>query len=272
MVLTLGVALAAAVLIGLAVRAHRLAGPAVDAWARERGLTLSDESRALVASYLQRSRSLRLVGAATGLVLATSVTATLADGRLDGVSPWLAAIAGYLVGIATAEATVRRPPGRRAAVRPRLLQDYLSPQAMGAQRRTAAGAAAIAIAALAVPVRQPELVPRWGRISLILGVVVVAVGTEVIQGWLIRRPQPVVSTSLIEADDAIRRQSVHSIAGAAIGMLCVLAGLALWPLAASDIQILRWTAWVPALLSVPIGFAACTYFESGGWQIRRTAP
>ena len=38
---------------------------------------------------------------------------------------------------------------------------------------------------------------------------------------MVRRPQPFTSPSLVAADDAIRAQSVHAIAGAGLALLLV---------------------------------------------------
>lgn len=80
---------------------------------------------------------------------------------------------------------------------------------------------------------------------------------------------------MLKADDAIRRQSVHSIAGAGMGLQWLLASVALWALAGSDVEVLRWTMWLPAILAWIIALTRCTYYDSGVWQRRaegRCAP
>ncbi|MGY6502731.1 MAG: hypothetical protein ACXIVQ_17780 [Acidimicrobiales bacterium] len=258
------------VLVGLAIRAYRRSGASADAWARERELTLDDENRAMVVSYLQTSRSLRVLGVLAGPMVALVVALAVGEASLVPSYMWLpAAVAGYMVGIVVAEVLLPRPKSQRAAVRPRRLPDYLSPWALRSQRRAAVGAGALAAIAVAVPTREPAWVSISGRVAIFVGVLVVVASAEGIQRWLIRRPQPVVSAALLEADDAIRRQSVHSIAGAGIGMQWLLVGAASWALAVSDVQFFRWTMWVPAMLSSALALAACTLYDRGWWQIRR---
>ncbi len=263
-------ALPATVLVLLAIRAYRRSGDLVEPWARERDLAVDDTNRAMVAWYLRTSRTLRLLGILAGFVLAPLIGLALGDRTLGGGYVWYAAVAGYLGGVAYAEVALRRPPGGQASIRRRVLDDYLSPWARRGQRRTAVVAGALAGLTLLVPMRAPVLVSTGHRIALALAVPAVLLAVEVLQRWLVRRPQPVVAPSLLRADDAIRRQSVHSIAGAGMGLQWLLAGAAMWALAGSDVQLLRWTMWLPALLAWGVAIGSCTHYDSGVWQ-RRTA-
>lgn len=182
-----------------------------------------------------------------------------------------AAITGHLVGVAYAEVALRRPSGGSASLRPRVLSDYLNPRAQQAQRRAATFAALVAVAAGAVPMPESPLVSTSARVTVLAAVPVVLVSVEALERWLIRRPQPVVSQALLRADDAIRCHSVHSVAGAALGLLWVLAGLAMWTLAVSDVQILRWTMWIGALAAWGTAVGSVTLYDHGVWQ-RRRAP
>lgn len=262
----------AAVLVGLAIRAYRNAGSLVEPWAHERGLEIDSTNRAMVAWYLRTSRTLRLLGVLAGWLLAPLTALALGDEGLGAGYLWLAVVAGYLGGVAYAEVALRRPAGVRASMRRRELGDYLSPWARRAQRRTAMFAGVCALAAVVVPMRSPSLVSEATRLAILVAVPVVWAGVEALQRWLVRRPQPVVATSLLRADEAIRRQSVHSIAGAGMGLQWLLAGSAMWVLAGSDVQILRWTMWIPGTLSWGIALGACTYYDSGVWQRRREEP
>jgi hypothetical protein len=261
----------AGVLVALAIRAYRYSGTLVEPWAKERQLEVDSTNRAMVAWYLRTSRTLRLLGVLAGFVLAPLVALALGDESLGGGYTWMAAIGGYLGGVAYAEVALRRPSGTHASVRRRELSDYLSPWARRGQRRTAVVAAGFAGLAVVVPMREPQLVSLGGRVAVLLAVPAVLLGIEALQRWLVRRPQPVVSRSLLEADDAIRRQSVHSIAGAGMGLLWLLAGTAMWTLAASDVQVLRWTMWIGGLLAWGVAIGSCTHYDSGIWQ-RRTTP
>jgi len=262
----------AAVLVGLAIRSYRHSASLVEPWARERDLEIDSTNRAMVAWYLRTSRTLRLLGVLAGFVLAPLTALALGDEGLGAGYLWLAAVAGYLGGVAYAEVALRRPAGTAASMRRRELSDYLSPWAQRAQRRTAAFSGFCALAAVAVPMRDPLFVSLPARVATLVAVPFILLGVEALQRWLIRRPQPVVATSLLRADDAIRRQSVHSIAGAGMGLQWLLAGASMWALAGSDVQILRWTMWIAGLLAWGIALGACTLYDSGVWQRRTEAP
>lgn len=261
----------ALLLVALAIRAYRFSGDLVEPWAQERDLEIDSTNRAMVAWYLRTSRTLRLLGVVAGFVLAPLLTLALGDESSGAGYVWLAAIAGYLVGVAYAEVALRRPSGTHASVRRRVLSDYLSPWAKRGQRRTAGFAAVFAALAVAVPMRESQPVSMEARVAVLAAVPVVLGGVELLQRWLVRRPQPVVSTSLLLADDAIRRQSVHSVSGAGMGLLWLLAGVAMWTLAGSDVQVFRWTMWIAGLLAWGIALGACTRYDNGVWQ-RRTEP
>lgn len=262
----------AVVLVGLARRAYRYSPALVEPWARERGLEIDSTNRAMVAWYLRTSRTLRLLGVLAGLVLAPLTALALGDEGLGAGYVWLAAVAGYLGGVAYAEVALRRPAGSVASMCRRELSDYLSPWAQRAHRRTAAFAGLCAAAAVVVPMRDFPFVPQLARVAMLVAVPLVWAGVEALQRWLVRRPQPVVAASLLRADDAIRRQSVHSIAGAGMGLQWLLAGASMWALAGSDVQILRWTMWIAGLLAWGIALGACTHYDSGVWQRRTDEP
>lgn len=264
-------AVLAAVMVGLASWMYRRAGAAANRWARARGLALSDENRPMVVGYLRASRMFRFLGMAAGFVIPPLAVLALGKWPPAWEYGWPMVVFGYLAGIVCAEVTLRRPRGRRASVRPRGLRDYLSSSAVRAQRATAACAGVLAGAALAVPMREPVLASRWSRAAVLVGVVVVFTGVEVVERWLVRRPQPVVSVPLLAADDAIRRQSVHSIAGAGMGMQWLLAGAAMIILAGSDLQLLRWTMWEPAMLSWMVAFVACGWYDWGVPPVRTSS-
>lgn len=261
----------ALLLVALAIRAYRFSGNLVEPWARERDLEINSTNRAMVAWYLRTSRTLRLLGVVAGFVLAPLLTLAFGDESLGIGYVWLAAVAGYLVGVAYAEVALRRPSGTQASVRRRVLSDYLSPWAKRGQRRTAGFAVVFAALAVAVPMRESQPASMQARVAVLVAVPVVLVGVEALQRWLVQRPQPVVSTSLLLADDAIRRQSVHSVSGAGMGLLWLLAGVAMWTLAGSDVQVFRWTMWIAGLLAWGIALGACTRYDNGVWQ-RRTEP
>lgn len=237
-----------------------------DDWASERMLALDAGSRALIADYLGTTRWLRITGVLVGVGAALLTPSSI--GFVPDVlrSPWLPGIIGYLLGTVAGEVALRRPRGSRAAVRVRTLDHYLSPWAKRAERLVAAVALVVIGIGFVVPDREAELSPYGESVGLLVGVVVVLLGAESLQRWIVRRPQPVVSAAMLAADDAIRRASVHAIAGASLGLQSILAGGGFWALALSDVQMLRWTMWVPALASLGIALGCCTMFDDGRWQ------
>ncbi len=245
-------------------------------WARAHALDLTPGNRPMVAWYLLTARVLRTWGVLGGLFLPPLVGAAF-GGRGSASPVW--AFVGYLVGAIYAELSLVRPLGegrRSASLVPRELTDYLPRRLLWAQRGLGALAAAGGVAALVVPYgeRSPWFEPPA---PLLLGAVaaagaVLGLGLEQLQRWLVRRPQPFVEPSLVAADDAIRSQSVHSVAGSGIAVLLVLCGVAAGALGASDIQFLRWTMWVFAAFSFVVALYACLYYGHRAWRVPRPAP
>jgi hypothetical protein len=96
-----------------------------------------------------------------------------------------------------------------------------------------------------------------------------AVALEALERWVVRRPQPFTSPSLVAADDAIRAQSVHAIAGAGLALLLVtLSGLFV-VLTASDVDLLNATMWLPALVAFVLSIRACRDIGQQPWHVRR---
>jgi hypothetical protein len=98
-----------------------------------------------------------------------------------------------------------------------------------------------------------------------------AVVLEALERWVVRRPQPFTSQSLVAADDAIRAQSVHALSGSGLALLlAALSGL-FAVLTASDVEILRWTMWLPALAAFVLSVRACLDIGQQPWRVRRRA-
>jgi hypothetical protein len=266
--------------------------PALDPpadWARAHGLELTPETRPLVARYLSAARRLRTWGALCGAVLPSLVDLVL-NGRvqilgfgIDGSSaPFqgpISILLGYLAGALWAEVSLARPVdrGRRSAsLVPRELGDYLPRRLLLAQRGLGA-AAVLGVLLVGVlpfdPSRAAE--PGWGELLAGAGVLAgFTVGLERLERWLVRRPQPFMSASLLAADDAIRAQSLHSLAGSGLALLLfACSGLAL-VLTQTDVDALRLTMWLPAAIAFGLGLRACGDVGGRTWQVRRrsTAP
>lgn len=248
-------------------RVHRETNePFVEEWAHAHALTLTGENRCLVRWYLHTARLLRTWGVLGGLFLAP-----LAGWALGAEDTWWPVwiFAGYLTGALYAEVALVRPaPAERpvASLVPRELCDYLPNRLVWAQRILGVlvgGAGAYAALNVGGPpwtqrfsgpgVSSPELVA--------VAAVACGFGLEWLQRWIVRRPQPFTSPSLVAADDAIRAQAVHSIAGS---------GLAVLVLFASFVTIHYSLKLTLALL--PVSLYVCLYYGHRAWRVPRALP
>jgi MFS-type transporter involved in bile tolerance (Atg22 family) len=141
-----------------------------------------------------------------------------------------------------------------------------------AQRAAAVAGALGALAIGLVPYRESFSNP--GLASLVVGAVVVLVfgaGLEAIERWLVRRPQPFTDPPLVAADDAIRAQSIHALAGAGLALqLLFCCGVALG-LQASDVHALQVTMVIPAAVCLVLSVYACVNVGERPWRVRRPA-
>jgi len=253
-------------------------------WAGAHGLALSPENRPMVSWYLRTARLLRTWGAIGGLLLPTFCALAWSD-HLEilgadsggGVNPgdamWI--FVGYLVGALYAELALVRPVDqarRSASLVPRRLDDYLARRVWLAQRWLGGVVALGILVSLALPYDERFTVPSWvATVTFAAFVAAFTAGLEGVQRWLVRRPQPFTDPSLMAADDAIRSQSVHSLAGAGVSLLLFMGGGVCVLLAASDLAVLRWTMWLPAVVATVLALVACQYVGHRAWRVRRRA-
>lgn len=246
-------------------------------WSDAHGLELTPTNRPMVRWYLRNARVLRTWGALAGIFLPA-----LAAGALDGESQvpqsWTWIFVGYLAGALYAELSLVRPIGpgpRSASIVPRDLEQYLPARVLRAQRGlgVAVVAGALVVGVLPFGDRLSEGTPLNTAVIVAMGLVAsaFAVGLERLQRRLVQRPQPFTDPELVAADDAIRSQSVHSLAGAGLAILLLFAGSVCWAMAQSDVQVLRWVMWVPGLLSFLAALYACLYYGHRAWRVRRPA-
>jgi len=283
MELALFAAVVLAVVVAALARAYApLSDAAVHEWADAHGLRLTTENGGLVRRHLRSARILRAWGGVAGVALPALVELawhgrlTLlgfgADGEHNpGGIGWV--FAGYLAGALLAELRLARPTGgarRAAALIPRELSDYLPRGVLWAQRGLAAVAALGLLAVALVPYGERQAQPD--KAPLLLGavlVVLLAVALEALERRLVRRAQPFTGASLLAADDAIRAQAVHSVAGAGLALLLLLtSGIALG-LTQSDVDALRLTMWFPAAVAFGLALRACGEVGHRAWRVRR---
>jgi hypothetical protein len=272
-----------AVLVAAAlVRAY---GPVSDElvrrWAEAHGVELTAETRPVVEDYLHRARLFRTWGAIAGLLAPTLLRPALGEpvhvagfGEYEASPGELGLVfVGYLAGAVFAEVAVSRPfdPARRsAALLPRELADYLPRGVLLLQRGLAAACVLGTIALPLVPYGTSVATPSWGSVLGFAAVIVAAAaGLERLERWIVRRAQPFVSEPLLAVDDAIRAQSVHSLAGAGVAFLFFASSLIAFTLASSDASLLRRTMWVPGIVALLFALTACQYYGERAWRVRR---
>lgn len=239
-------------------------------WADAHALVLTPTNRPLVEYYLATARKLRTLGAVAGILLPPLFTWSLGldNPRVSGF--W--ALPGYLIGAAYAELRLNRPLGRQraASLAPRRLGDYLPRRLLRAQRVAGVFSALGALAALLT--QADDLDTNAGAVIVAGGVgAALAIALELVERHIVARPQPVVAPDLVAADDAIRSQSIHSVAGSglAIVILCLVSvGLALAegldePLRSVLLVVLFLFAWVGAL-------GAWLYYGHRAWRVPRS--
>ena len=257
-----------------------------DRWTGARGVDLTEENWPAIRRYLQRARIFRTWGAIGGLVVPTLIGPMfggawqVAGVGTHAVNPAELGLVffGYLGGAVCAELTVSRPlggPTRSAALLSRELADYLPRELVWLQRGLAA-AGVLGVASLPFLLQDPgSFTPSVGSVLGFASVIgMVAVGLERLQLWIVRRPQPYVNDSSLAADDAIRAQSVHSLAGAGIAFLLFMCSLAAFTIVFADAP-MHQLVWAPGLIAFLLALAVCQYYGDRAWRVqraRRAAP
>jgi hypothetical protein len=182
-------------------------------WARSYGLEITPVNERAVWRYLARSQRWRRVGFVLGWLAASGLDRR--DGNDFLGSWWLLAGVGYSLGIVAAEATRHpRVESGAASLEPRHLDQYLPRWLTWVPRVLTAAVVVAAVVALtgsrALTLSDPQI--------LVLAAVAAGVlaGAELIERAVVARRQPVSEPDLLAADDAMRTQSAHALAGAVI--------------------------------------------------------
>ncbi|MFN2490582.1 MAG: hypothetical protein ABR529_12780 [Actinomycetota bacterium] len=242
--------LVVAVLIGRSIWLGRRRWEPAE-WAREMGVELTPRNEAFLRSYIARTRIMRVGGGLIGF-FGPAVYSALAGEP----PPWpvdfslLDALAGYLVGAVLAEVTVKRPTAKipAASLVPRDLGGYLPPR-LSTALRVSAAVALVLVPLYSVLPRRESLAGLDGlppAVILVPTILVILVGVELSQRYIVARSRPLVESDLVQADDAVRSASLHALAGAGIALELLIVSVELLGSATvSDIQLLRWTLpWI----------------------------
>lgn len=185
------------------------------------------------------------------------------------------ALIGYLLGAVLAELTVRRPRAEvpTASLVPRRIADYLPARYTTILRASAGVGLVLVPLTLALPdrpsdVAQAEMLPP---VLILTMLVVILVGVELLQRYIVGRPQPAVGDDLLRADDAIRSASVHALAGAGIALELLIVAVEVGNLGfVSDVQFLRWTLpWI-GLVCFLVSLGSWIHVtKPRQWRVRR---
>ena len=190
------------------------------------GVPASDDTRALVTRWRDRSARWRLYAALPAIAAATAAGLVTRDTVVLGIgtgpvwtNPLLMGLLAAFVGAIGAELhhLRRRPAGpRTASLTPRSVSDHLDVRA----RTRLAVVAVLAGAVTALDLVHPDTarVPVAGLL---------AVGTAgtipPIQQAIVTRPRPALPEPLERADDAVRGLAIRSIDAAGAGLVLLLA-------------------------------------------------
>ncbi len=251
-------ALVGAAFVAFQPSAHHDRG--AERWARVSGLQLTPLNRALVASYVGRTRRFRLVGGFSGLFF--PLLSIFTGGPLPKPFDFglFDALLGYLLGAVIAEVSFRRPRGElpSASLVPRSVTDYL---ARWYRIALGLGAGVGVVAAIwyeTIPGRETS---GPGAPPSLIVLLVMILGTwltvELLQRYIVARPQPAVNVDLLRADDAIRSASIHALAGAGLALELIVASVVLGEIAATyENGVTTWSLGVAAVVLFGCGLGS----------------
>ena len=226
-------------------------------FAQRQDLVVTPDNGALVIRYLATTRRWRTVGLTTGIAAAAGWALRDGEVRLDALS----AFAGWFVGAVVAEwrvasASPQARPSARLA--PRLLRDHVGPVGRWSPVAGLAVAVTLATWALADAATGGDV-----DVTRVLGLLVLAVAALAVPGvvgrHVLERRQPAhLAPDVLAADDAVRRRSLHVLAGSALALVA-------WPSATLVEQVPA--ADGPAALLVAVIVISSVV---GGWLVART--
>jgi protein-S-isoprenylcysteine O-methyltransferase Ste14 len=130
-------------------------------------------------------------------------------------------------------------------------------------------ASGLAILAYELEPRTP-LVSFSGNAAALPATAVAAAATYIAIRIVVARSQPVTNPRLVEIDDALRTQAVHTIAGAGIGIAFLGTSSCMFEMAGySSFEWLRITGVVLSIGAL-VGAVAAWTFCTASWRVHRT--
>jgi len=239
----------------------------VQEWAAAHRLDVNAANEGGLASHLRRRGRWRAAGALVGLAFAILVPelevgvyrAPRPGGNIGFVGFWSVAM-GYLAGVLAGELTRRRPPGparRAASLAPRDLDEYVPAVARLWLVAGAAGAVAGGAALLLLPMHDHSTVGR-AVVAVVPPTVAVlfALAAPLLARMLLHRAQPVATPLEVATDDAIRAAGARAVVAAGVAIVFVSLAVELFALILTDVQVLRYGAWLPSLGAFGFGYGA----------------
>lgn len=227
-------------------------------FAQRQDLVITPDNGALVIRYLATTRRWRTAGLTTGIAAAAGWALRDGEVRFDALS----AFAGWFVGAVVAEWRVATagPPDRHPAARlaPRLLRDHVGP--VGRWSPVAGLSVAVVLGAWALADAATGGDVDVLRVLGLLVLAVAALGVPAVVGrHVLERRQPAdLAPDVLAADDAVRRRSLHVLAGCALALVA-------WPSATMVAQVPLPDA--PASL---LALMVVLPSVAGGWVVART--
>lgn len=219
----------------------------LDRFARRHHLTPTENSSSQVATYIRVTRRWR-IGCLFFAICLSVVTGLMQQQLNLNVT---AVIAGLFAAVLLAEIRMAGlTPGRRmAALTPRRLRDYL--HRTGRIALTTALVVAVPLSVLVLFVGRGDLKGLW--VAILTPAVVGTISVWSMHRTL-RRAQRAADPDQVEADNAIRRQSVQTLAACAMALIAYAL--------INQLTFLLDTAEAPetAILLIPIGLVVVPWF------------
>ena len=227
----------------------------------------SAETSSTLARSIRRGRAGRLGGAAIGLSLSPVLSGLGVSIPNEGL---LYGLIGYLVGafVAALIPGLPRTEPRRASLVPRRPSDYLSRLALLAPT-IALGASALAVIVYNLEPHQANVTSNGAPVGLLM-TAVAAAGTLLGVRVVVGRAQPMTTADLVAADDAMRTQAVHTLAGAGIAVALFGTAASLFGMgvtaSAQGLQVIGVLGGVAAL----VGSLVAWGLRGAAWRVPRT--